>query len=293
MAAVAEELRTVAADLSQGVGEAFPYAVGFFVMFGFFLLTAPAKRLGLDDPTQHYWASSATSTVHALIVVPLAYYAMEPFWWSEVLTLKTEASSRVNNIFVGYIMADTLPLLWNRNRWSGTTVYIWHHGTAFLCWCLMGVRGHGHAIAVGLILCEATAPFVNGRWFLSILKMKDGPIYYANGAAMAVSFFALRIVWMGWLIVRNLIMLRSEFFALPVSTIALVFFGVVVGYPMQMMWFQKIASGLIKVLRGSSGKSTKDSPAKAKPKASDAAAKPVRAEAFPVGEANGNDKKVR
>ena len=157
----------------------------------------------------------------------------------------------------------------------------------------MGVRGHGHAVAVGLILCEATAPFVNGRWFLSVLKMMDGPIYYANCAAMAVSFFALRIVWMGWLIVRNIIVLRSDFFALPISTVALVFFGVVVGYPMQVMWFHKIAAGLIKVLRGSSGKSTRDSPAKAKSKASDVAAKPVRAEAFPVDEANGNDKKVR
>ena len=273
-------LTPMAAELGQGVYESLPYVLFFSIAFFASTFTVP-KHLGLDTPTVQYWASSVVSTLHSFIIVPLGYQAMEPFWWSDDLTLTTEASHRAINVFVGYILADSLPLLWNRNRWSGSAVYLWHHGAAFLCWSLIGTRGHGHAIAIGLLLCEATSPFVNGRWFMATMNKKDGLLYYANGAAMTLSFFALRIAWMGWLIFRNLVVLRTQFLALPNSTIAVVFFGVVVGYPLQIMWFQKIVSGLIKVLGGG------------KPEASKAkrdARGGKRSEAFPVGASEATDK---
>jgi len=294
MAAVVDELKSIAMELGGGASAALPSALFFSALFGLFACTAP-KQLNLDGPTTAYWASSCVSTVHSFIIVPLAYNAFHPLWASDDLTLTTEASSNVITVFVGYILADSVPLLWNRKTWSGTTIYLWHHGTAFLCWCLMGTRGHGHAVAVGLLLCEATAPFVNGRWFLTMFKQRTGLIYNLNGALMAASFFALRIVWMGYLLLRYVVYQRAQCLTLPTSTIALVFFGIVVGYPMQMLWFKKILAGLIKVLRGSSATGKKEDDKKKLPqKMASAPKKASRVEAFPVGASDAADrKKVR
>ena len=122
---------------------------------------------------------------------------MEPFWWSRDLTRTTPASQRTFEAFIGYILADSVWLLKNRKKWSGTTVYLWHHGASFACWGLVAQRGQAHGLGVALLLVEATAPFVNGRWFLSTLGHKSGALYMANGVLMALSFFALRVVFMG------------------------------------------------------------------------------------------------
>jgi hypothetical protein len=294
MAAITAELATIATDLGRGTVAALPPALGFASLFILFAWTAP-KRLALDGPGTAYWASSCLSTAHSFVIVPLAYRAFQTVRASDDLTYTTDASHTAINVFVGYILVDSVPLVWNRRAWSGTTIYLWHHGAAFLCWNLLGFRGHGHAVAAGLLLCEATAPFVNGRWFLSQLGWKEGLLYNVNGALMTVSFFALRIVWMGWLLLRYLVRLRVGFLALPASTIGVVFFGIVVGYPMQVLWFRKILAGLIKVLRGSrvrDERNQKQPPAVHEDEASKA---PTRTEAFPVGQddASAHLKKAR
>lgn len=266
---------------------ALPWAFGFAGVFQAFKRTAPA-RLNFDDAQSDYWASSCTSNLHALIVVPLAYFAMEPLWWTRDWLHSTPASQRCIEIFLGYIMSDFYPLLKNRNMWSGTTVYIVHHVASYLCWGMMMARGVGHAVGVGLLLVESTAPFVNGRWFLSVLGYKDGPLYAANGLAMFFSFFFLRVVFMGMLLWWHLGVCRESFFALPASTQAIVFVGCGIGYPMQLLWFQKIAVGLLKVLTApkkqaaaAAGKGNIEaSPARPATRAT------RRAEAFPVDAAD-------
>ena len=82
------------------------------------------------------------------------------------------------------------------------------------------------------------------------LNRKDSTLYVVNGAIMALTFFLLRVVLMGWLVVRNLVVLRAPFFALPPSTVVVTTLGCAVGYPMQLMWFSKIVSGIVKILSG-------------------------------------------
>ena len=266
-------------ELASATVEAMPSAVSFFALNYLMLMTAPKH---VDKPTAAYWAASAVSIIHSLIIVPLAYMAMGPFWFSDDLQLSTPASNRAIDVFVGYIMADSIPLLRHRKEWAGSDVYIWHHATAFVVWGLMGVRGHGHAVAVGLLLCEATAPFVNARWFLSMLNRKEGLLYMVNGGLMAVSFFVLRIVMMGWLLFRNGIYLHAKFFSLPFSTVAVVIAGCGIGYPMQIFWFHKIACGLLKVLKGEGASASKSEHKSIK--AHGAHPQLDQADAFPVGE---------
>ena len=87
---------------------------------------------------------------------------------------------------------------------------------------------------------------------------------------------------------------ESNSWALPTSTIAFVAFGTVVGYPMQILWFSKIATGLIKVLKGASSSGGGNSKGDIKGGAKKGVESPrttrgkghdhARVDAFPVGE---------
>lgn len=101
---------------------------------------------------------------------------------------------------------------------------------------------------MGLLLCEATAPFVNARWFLLILNREHTLLYLVNGILMTVCFFVLRIVFMGGLFVYNEVYLHASFLTLPPSTVAVVFLGSVIGYSLQIFWFHKIVCGVVKAL---------------------------------------------
>lgn len=228
------------------------YFAGFFALFVLFRLLAPSR---LDAPTRAYWASSAVSTAHSLIIVPLSWAAYAPYRAPDAaaVTLATAAATRCGYIYLGYILADMVPLLHYRDKWAGSTPYIFHHAFSVLCWGTMVVRGQCLGVAVGLLLLEATAPFTNGRWFLSTHGRKDGALYLVNGALMALSFFALRVCFMGYLVYTYLFALRAAVFALPPSTVAALGSGFAFGYPLQLFWFQKIATGLVKVLRGGPG----------------------------------------
>ena len=52
---------------------------------------------------------------------------------------------------------------------------------------------------------------------------------------------------------ERVVQLRSQFFALPLSTTLTILGSYAFGYPLQLFWFSKIAKGLIKVLSAAGG----------------------------------------
>ena len=166
------------------------------------------------------------------------------------LTLVTPHALQCCHIFLGYLVTDLVALLLYGNQWKGTGIYLVHHITGLWTWGLLATQGHCLGVAVSFLLCETTAPFTNGRWFLSTLGITKGPLYTLNGLAMAVSFLIVRVLLMGGLFVRYVVILREPFFALPVSTWATILGSYAFGYPLQLFWFSKIAKGLLKVLSG-------------------------------------------
>ena len=218
-----------------------------FFRFLYFLLLPTAPK-NLDHSSAVNWAMSGVSTIHSVIIVPLAYVALGPFWGVDDVRLTTEASDRVIEIFLGYILADSLPLIWYRKEWVGSNAFLGHHLVAFVVCSMTSIRGHVHGLMMGLLLCEATAPFVNARWFLLILNRKNTFLYLINGILMAVSFFVLRIVFMGGLFVYNEIYLHASFLSLPSSTVGVISLGSVIVYSLQIFWFHKIVCGLLKAL---------------------------------------------
>lgn len=227
------------------------YAIFFAALILVMRETAPAS---LDGPTRMYWATSAVSLIHGVVISYLAWHAMTPFWTSFDLHLVTPESIRCQQIYLGYVTADLVPLFWHRRQWPGTTAYLGHHIVSLLCWGLLLARGELHGFGAGLLILEATAPFTNGRWFLHTLGRKDTTFYVVNGVCMALSFFALRIVYAGWLVMRYAIGQGALVSGLPLSTRVVSFGGFAFGYGLQFFWFRKIVQGMIKALGGGSGK---------------------------------------
>ena len=232
--------------LSASVNSA-SFALIFGALHIIFRGTAPDA---LDSPKRAYWASSAVSTVHGVYVSWLSWRAMADgeYWSSTDLTKVTPAALQCCHCYLGYLMADLVPLTYYYKEWSRPFAFLVHHVLSVWSWGLMAVRGQLLGLAVGLLLLEATAPFTNGRWFLAELKRTTGPLYLVIGTCMAVSFLLLRVLLMGFLFVRYVIVLRDSFFALPPTVYLSILLSYAFGYPLQLFWFRKIALGLLKAL---------------------------------------------
>lgn len=205
---------------------------------------------GLDQPKRAYWASSMVSSVHGVYVSWLAWRAMAEgeYWSSEDLSRRTPGALDCCHVYLGYLVADLIPLIYYYNEWSGTSLYLVHHMLSVCSWGMMAIHGQLLGLASGLLLLEATAPFTNGRWFLAELKRTSGPLYLVTGGCMALSFFLLRVLLMGYFFVRYVIVLRNSFFALPPAIYLTILLSYAFGYPLQLFWFRKIVLGLLKAL---------------------------------------------
>lgn len=185
-----------------------PHAVPVLKFFLLFTLvyklgksTAPA-RLSVADTG--YWGSSVTSTVHGFIVTYLGWVGCRDaqLFTTTDLYKTTPSTELACQCFLGYILQDTFTLFTYLKEWKGSTPYVFHHISAAYAWGLCLRFGVAQLMTCPLLLCEATALFTNARWVFSILggAWRNGPIYLVNGLLMYVSFFALRVCMMGWLV---------------------------------------------------------------------------------------------
>ena len=104
---------------------------------------------------------------------------------------------------------------------------------------------------------EASTPFVNGRQILAWHHLGDTSFYLANGIMMAWSFFWVRVVFYGYMIfgrVRHWAFVEPNFWETyypdTLSQILCwlsitLYFSM---YLLQLFWFYKILTGLLKAL---------------------------------------------
>ena len=109
--------------------------------------------------------------------------------------------------------------------------------------------GVAHCFVMVPLLSEATAPFINGRWFMSQLRLKNNPLYLLNGIAIVVLWFLVRlllILWLGW---QHFWVWREPFNAqVALAHRAVLAMLYVPGAALQFMWFGKILQGFFKVI---------------------------------------------
>ncbi|KYO37944.1 TLC domain-containing protein 4 [Alligator mississippiensis] len=174
-----------------------------FVGFQFcFSAVSPRLSLALCPPycalppaRRIEWDSRCVSTLHALLVGSFCLYILwydaavnaDPIWGDPRLVKLNVA------IISGYLLYDLL-LLGRYWKTMGDALFVCHHVAALYAYGYVLNRGVLPYFANFRLLSELSTPFVNLRWFLEAAGWPrgSGPVR-ANGVAMAVAFFSVRI----------------------------------------------------------------------------------------------------
>ena len=204
----------------------------------------------LDGPTKGYWDASVVSTLHALYVTCLsgsALAATPALLTTDDWTLSTPAALACSECFLGYILSDLVLALYYGTAWSGCVANLAHHVFIVVCWGQLLEGECGMLFALVGALCEASTPFVNGRWFLSRCGQRDSTLYVVNGLAMTLSFFVFRVLGFLWMGTR-LVAQREGLLAMPPWATGSILLSYGVGTALQLFWFRKMAQGVVKAL---------------------------------------------
>ncbi|KAL5017535.1 hypothetical protein ScPMuIL_007124 [Solemya velum] len=152
----------------------------------------------LPEDKQIDWNSRVNSSIHATIVCCTCAYTLfyekeiseEPIWWDCTMVRSTCA------IVVGYMSADAI-IMAVYYRQIGEIFYFFHHGASIYAYYYVMTYGVLPYFANYRLIAEFSTPLVNQRWFLDILGYKrTSKVFIANGIAMTVTFFAVRIFTM-------------------------------------------------------------------------------------------------
>ncbi|MFS7964578.1 putative TRAM/LAG1/CLN8 domain-containing protein [Helianthus anomalus] len=127
----------------------------------------------------------------------------------------------------GYFLSDVAMIIWTYPTLGGLE-YVLHHGLSMFAIMQSILTGEAEYYIFMVLFTESTTPFVNLRWYFDVAGMKSTKRYVLNGIAM----------FLGWL-VRRLHMVT--FYGLHIIPPVLAI--------MNLLWFFKIAKGMVRTLR--------------------------------------------
>ncbi|KAJ9167414.1 hypothetical protein P3X46_022068 [Hevea brasiliensis] len=207
----------------------------------------------LSKAEQIEWNNRGFSTFHALIVASASFYLLllsglfdEDSQDELIINRNSIVSNSVLGISVGYFLADLAMILWNFPALGGLE-YVLHHGLSMYSMFLSLISGQGQIYILMVLFSEATTPFVNLRWYLDVAGKKSSKMYICNGV----------LLFLGWLVARILLFIclfthMFIHFDQVKKIFPLGFYSILSAAPimavMNVVWFWKIAKGLIKTL---------------------------------------------
>ncbi|XP_035261755.1 TLC domain-containing protein 4-B-like [Anguilla rostrata] len=229
---------------------------------------SPALAPGFSclAPGKHTeWNSRFVSTVHALIVGLFCLYILwfddavnaDPVWGDPSLVKLNVA------ITCGYLLYDLLLLACH---WStmGDGFFVCHHLAALYAYGFVLSRGVLPYFANFRLISELSTPFVNQRWFFEALSYpRTGSLVVANGVAMTVVFFLVRIA-----VIPSYYSKVAATFGTPAFTrlgagpqVAWILSSVSLDV-LNLIWMYRISRGLYKVLGRALGRAGGSCPEK-------------------------------
>lgn len=208
-------------------------------------LPTPAARAG--------WDSRIVSTLHAILIVALALLGgadllADPAHARTLLSLRTSPlTTAAFGVSAGYFIVDLALVL--KHPGLGGAPMVAHHLAALSALAVGGTRAEGHLWTLGLMLAEATTPFVNARYFLDATGLRAHPLYLANGLALTASWFVVRVIGFAAFF-QQLWAHRADVAALSplcrglLTTVPVLFYG------LNLYWFGLLVKGVAKALGG-------------------------------------------
>ncbi|CAK8689635.1 unnamed protein product [Clavelina lepadiformis] len=200
------------------------------------------------------------STVHGVIASIFSIYVVlfdteicKDFVWGY-----SEAAGNSLANTMGYLLADFCLMMWFGFEVSGGSwAYCFHHIGSFYAYYLAISHSFLLRVANIRLLAEFSTLFVNARWCLASLDLKDNKLYFINGVLMTFAFFLCRIAimpyfyYMAWQVINSK-SYESVSFLLHVSWIGVCLMLDV----FNCIWFVKMIRGAFKHMNYAESHST-------------------------------------
>lgn len=224
--------------------------VGFTLVH---LVLAPVLSAKLAAPSWHAlkgrkarnnWSIHVVSQVHALIVVPLAIWAI----WNEGPETEQNRAfgwdHRIGYAYavaLGYFVWDTLDAIYNYTD-PGFVV----HGVACSLIYAMSFRPFVAYYGIRCLLWEISTVFLNIHWFLDKTNRTGSTFQLANGVLLLFTFFSVRMVWGGSVCYRFFKTLLNVYDQVPWSYTLIFGGGNFALQGLNWLWFSKMISAIQK-----------------------------------------------
>lgn len=214
--------------------------------------STPKKKTIKDSVV---WNNYILSTIHAVFAFGIAAYTF--FWAKEFsnVSLLTSSllSTRLMMLSMGYFIADLV--IGIKYGILGFDAFV-HHFVVISSEAFLVAYWKFHILSISSLFTEFTTPFINNRWLLEKLGMKESKFYVLNGLIIWVGWVIFRLpftFWIGFILYRNRFTFLNymPFFA----TVFILLQSSMISY-LNYLWFYKITKGIVKVL-GQSLKSKK------------------------------------
>ncbi|GJR78021.1 transmembrane protein 56-B-like protein [Tanacetum coccineum] len=200
------------------------------------------------------WKNRGFSTFHALFVaIASVYFILFSDIFDEnaheelIIKRRSTLSETILGMSSGYFLSDMAMIVWTYPTLGGLE-YILHHGLSMFAIMQSLLSGEAEYYIFMVLFTESTTPFVNLRWYLDVAGMKSSQLYVLNGIAMFLGWLVARIVLFGFFfyhVFNHIDQVRQ------VQTPT--FYGLHMIPPvlavMNLLWFFKIAKGMIRTLR--------------------------------------------
>jgi hypothetical protein len=146
------------------------------------------------------WNNRSFSTAHALVSSAIAFYLLyisdvflDSAPYGPVIYRSSILSQFGLGFSCGYFIAD-LGMVLAFYPILGGYEFIIHHLVSMISLILAVHSGHAHLYMYIVLLSECTTPFINLRWYLNMMGLKDSDAYTYNGAFTAFLWLIVRVI---------------------------------------------------------------------------------------------------
>ncbi|CAK8689638.1 unnamed protein product [Clavelina lepadiformis] len=217
------------------------------------------KHEKLSENQKSEFALRMSSNFHAILVSCICLYLIlfdetirtDPVWgYSELVATNL-------TITVGFLLADLLVMSSSFEAAGGSWTLCFHHVGSIYAYSLAIRNGVLLYFANFRLLAEISTPFVNARWCLATLNMKDNKLYFINGVLMAAVFFLCRIAIMPFFYYMAWQVISTESYQRVSFPIHVSWLGICLMLDVfNCIWFDKMVRGALKHLNYVKGRST-------------------------------------